>query len=161
MTERAKPSIVRIVQSDYLALLGILFPAVSFVMYVCVAYFGFFPGFRGHDPIQGTEGAPLFFYMVIIGLAVGLPLALWRIRSIEQMFANSREVAGHITNIYFHRDRGRVEYSYTYQGQNYSGGNAIMKTGKTRQLHSGDQVVLLVNPDDPARALIRDLYVSN
>jgi hypothetical protein len=34
-----------------------------------------------------------------------------------------------------------------------------MKTGKTQQLHSGNQVVLLVNPDEPKHALIRDLYI--
>ncbi len=159
MSNKPKASIVRIIQSDYLALLGVLVPAVSLVMYVSVAYFGYFPGFRGHDPIQGTEGAPLFLYMFIVGLVVGLPLAFWRIRSIQQMFAKSAEVVGQITNISFFKDRGRVEYSYTYQNQNYSGGNAIMKTGKTQQLRSGSQVVLLVNPDEPKHALIRDLYV--
>jgi hypothetical protein len=156
---RTKPSIVRIVQSDFLALLGILVPVVALIMYVCVAYFGYFPGFRGHDPIQGTEGAPLFFYLSIIGFIVGIPLAIWRIRSIQQMFSKSVEVVGQITNISFYKDRGRVEYSYTYQGQNYSGGTAIMKTGKTRQLRSGNQVVLLVNPDEPKSVLLRDLFV--
>jgi hypothetical protein len=34
-----------------------------------------------------------------------------------------------------------------------------MKTGKTKQLHPGSQVALLVNPDEPKRALIRDLYI--
>lgn len=159
MSNKPKASIVRIIQSDYLALLGVLVPVVSLIMYVCVAYFGYFPGFRGRDPIQGTEGAPLFFYMFIIGLVIGLPLAFWRIRSIQQMFEKSVEVIGQITNISFYKDRGRVEYSYTYQNQNYSGGNAIMKTGKTQQLRSGSQVVLLVNPDEPKHALIRDLYI--
>lgn len=159
MSNKSGPSIVRIIQSDFLALLGVLVPAVSLIMYICVAYFGYFPGLRGRDPIQGTEGAPIFLYMFIIGLVVGVPLSLWRIRSIQQMFAKSVEVVGQITNISFYRDRGRVEYSYTYQNQNYSGGNAIMKTGKTQQLRSGSQVVLLVNPDEPKRALIRDLYV--
>lgn len=159
MSNKSKPSIVRIIQSDFLALLGVIVPLVSLIMYVCVAYFGYFPGLRGRDPIQGTEGAPLFLYMFIFGLVVGLPLAFWRIRSIQQMFANSVEVVGQVTNISFYKDRGRVEYTYTYQNQNYSAGNAIMKTGKTRQLSSGSQVVLLVNPDEPKRALIRDLYI--
>jgi hypothetical protein len=159
MANKTKPSLVRIIQSDYLALLGILVPVVSLIMYVCVAYFGYFPGLRGRDPIQGTEGAPLFFYLFIIGLVIGLPLAIWRVRSIQQMFANSVEVNGQVTDISFFRDRGRVEYSYSYQGQNYSGGNAIMKTGKTLQLRPGSQIMLLVNPNEPKRALIRDLYV--
>jgi hypothetical protein len=89
MSNKSKPSIVRIIQSDYLALLGVIVPLVSLIMYVCVAYFGYFPGLRGRDPIQGTEGAPLFLYMFIFGLVAGLPLAFWRIRSIQQMFANS------------------------------------------------------------------------
>lgn len=159
MSNEPKASIVRIIQSDYLALLGVLVPVVSLILYICVAYLGYFPGFRGHDPIQGTEGAPLFLYMSIIGLVVGLPLAIWRIRSIQQIFAKSVEVIGQVTNISFYKDRGRVEYSYTYQNKNYSGGNAIMKTGKTQQLRSGSQVMLLVNPDEPKQALIRDLYV--
>jgi hypothetical protein len=159
MSNKSKPSIVRIIQSDFLALLGVLVPVVSLIMYICVAYFGYFPGLRGRDPIQGTEGAPLFLYMFIFGLLFGLPLAFWRIRSIQQMFAKSVEIVGQITTISFYKDRGRVEYAYTYQNQNYSGGNAIMKTGKTQQLTSGSQVVLLVNPDEPKRALIRDLYI--
>src|SRR5687767_6816879 len=115
MPNKPKASVVRIIQSDYLALLGVLVPVVSLIMYICVAYFGYFPGFRGRDPIQGTEGAPLFFYMLIVGLVVGLPLAFWRIRAIQQMFEKSVEVVGQVTNVSFYRDRGRVEYSYTYQ----------------------------------------------
>jgi hypothetical protein len=157
--EKLKPSVVRIVQSDFAAMLGLLVPAVSLVMYICVAYFGYFPGFRGHDPIQGSEGAPLFLYLFIGGLVLGVPLAIWRIRTIQQLFARSVEVTGQVTNISFYKDRGRVEYTYTYLGQSYSGGNAIMKTGRTQQLRPGTQMVLLVNPDDPKHALIRDLYV--
>lgn len=159
MPNKPKASIVRTIQSDYLTMLGILVPVVSLIMYACVAYFGYFPGFRGHDPIQGTEGAPLFLYMLIFGLVVGLPLAFWRIHSIQQMFEKGVEVLGQVTKISFYRDRGRVEYSYTYQNLNYSGGNAIMKTGKTLQLSPGSQIVLLVNPDEPNCALVRDLYV--
>ena len=159
MENKTKPSIIRIIQSDYLALIGVIVPVVSLIMYICVAYFGYFPGLRGRDPIQGTEGAPVFFYLFIIGLVLGLPLAFWRIRTIQQLFLKGVEVVGQITAISFYRDRGRVEYSYSHAGQAYSGGNAIMKTGRTQQLRSGNQIVLLVNPQEPKRALIRDLYV--
>lgn len=159
MEKRSKPSIIRIIQSDYLALLGVLVPVVSLIMYVSVAYFGYFPGLRGRDPIQGTEGAPIFFYLFIIGLVFGLPLAFWRIQTIQKIFSKGMEVVGQITNISFYRDRGRVEYSYSYEGHAYSSGNAIMKTRQTQQLRSGNQIALLVNPDEPQRALIRDLYI--
>jgi hypothetical protein len=159
MENKTKPSIIRIIQSDFVALIGLIVPLVSLIMYICVAYFGYFPGLRGRDPIQGTEGAPVFLYLFIIGLVLGLPLAFWRIRTIQQLFSKGIEVGGQIIAISFYRDRGRVEYSYSHAGQAYSGGNAIMKTSRTQQLRSGDQIVLLVNPDEPKRALIRDLYI--
>src|SRR5688500_11843284 len=159
MENKTKPSIIRIIQSDFVALIGLIVPLVSLIMYICVAYFGYFPGLRGRDPIQGTEGAPVFLYLFIIGLLVGLRFAFWRIRTIQQLFSKGIEVGGQIIAISFYRDRGRVEYSYSHAGQAYSGGNAIMKTSRTQQLRSGDQIVLLVNPDEPKRALIRDLYI--
>jgi hypothetical protein len=159
MKNKSKPSIIRIIQSDYVALIGVLVPIVSLIMYIAVAYFGYFPGLRGRDPIQGTEGAPVFLTLFIIGLVLGVPLAFWRIRTIQQLFSKGIEVVGQITNVSFYRDRGRIEYSYSHGGQAYAGGNAIMKTRQTQQLRSGNQVVLLVNPDEPKRALIRDLYI--
>lgn len=159
VSEKVKPSLIRMIQSDYLALLGVLVPIVSFVLYVSVAYFGFFPGFRGHDPIQGTEGAPLFFYLFIAGFVVGIPLATWRIHYIQQMFAKCEAVFGHVTSLSFFRDRGNVQYTYTFKDQEYHGANAIMKTARTQQLESGSQINLLVDPENPARALIRDLYI--
>lgn len=159
MTAKTKPSVVRIVQSDYLVLLGILVPVVSLIMYISVAYFGYFPGLRGHDPIQGSDGAPLFLYLFIGGVVIGVPLAIWRMRTIQQIFSTGVEVTGQIKDIFFHRDRGTVQYSYTYQGQEFLSGNAIMKTSQTQKLSPGDQVVLLIHPEQPKRALIRDLYI--
>lgn len=159
MPTKAKPSILRIIQSDYLALIGILFPIIIFIMYAAVEYFGFFPGLRGRDPIQGTSFAPILLYAGIAGVLIGFPLAYWRIRIIQQMFSKGVEVAGQITGISFFRDRGSIAYSYTYQGQTYNGSNAIMKTGQTQKMRSGVPVMLLVNPEEPKRALIRDLYI--
>lgn len=157
--ENVKPSLFRIIQSDYLAMLGILLPSVSLILYVSVAYFGFFPGFRGHDPIQGTEGAPLFFYLFLAGLVLGIPLAIGRIRSIQRVFSTSIPVVGQVTDIYFYRDRGKVQFTYTYQDQEYSGVTAIMKTRKTSPLSKGSKVTLLIDRENPARALIRVLYI--
>ena len=75
------------------------------------------------------------------------------------MFSDSVEVVGQITNISFYKDRGRFEYTYTYQGQFYSGNNFIMKTKKIQYLRSNSQVVLLVDPDEPKHTLIQDVYI--
>jgi hypothetical protein len=45
MTEKAKPSIVRIIQSDYLALIGVLFPVVALIIVYMRCLFRLFPWF--------------------------------------------------------------------------------------------------------------------
>jgi hypothetical protein len=156
---KPKPSLVRIIQSDYIAMLGVLAPVVFLAGYIAIAYFGFLPGFRGHDPIQGTEGAPFFLYGFIVTLVLGIPAVIWRFKTIQNVFANGTEVPGKIEEVYFRRDRGNVVYRYEYQGKAYSGANAIMKNSRTQSLAPGREIALIVSKDDPGRALIRDLYI--
>jgi hypothetical protein len=157
--EKPKPSLIRIIQSDYIAMLGVLAPVVFLGMYIAVAYFGFLPGFRGHDPIQGTEGAPFFLYGFIVMLILGIPAVIWRFKSIQSVFANGVEVVGKVELVHFRRDRGNVVYRYEHQGKQFAGVNAIMKNARTQELQPGMDIILIVSKDDPGRALIRDLYI--
>jgi len=156
--ETHQPSLLGIIQLDTVALLALLFPLVIWGIYIATTYFGFFPGLGGRDPLTGAD-APLFLYLGLIATVVGIPLLLWRVRSFQSMFRRGIQVRGRITDVSFYRDRGRVEYSYTYEGQTYAGGNAVQKTGRSEALQPGGEVTLLVDPEKPQRAVIRDLYV--
>jgi hypothetical protein len=153
-----QPSLLRIVQSDFIALLALGFPAVVWVIYIATAYFGLFPDLRGRDPLSGAD-APFFLYLGIVTMVVGVPLFIWRVRSFQALFSQGAQVMGRITTVSFFRDRGRVEYTYTYQGKTYSGYNAIMKTARTQALQPDIEVILILDRNNPKRALIRDLYV--
>jgi hypothetical protein len=155
----AIPSILKIIQIDYTAMLAVMFPIVIWGLYIAISYFGFLPGLRGRDPIQASQGAPFFFYMGIAALVIGMPVLIWRVRSIQSIFTNGVIVSGQIINIGFHRDRGRVEYSYHYEGQTYQVGNAIQKTKRTKTLNSGDEITVIVDPTNPKKAYIRELYM--
>jgi hypothetical protein len=154
-----KPALIRIIQSDYVAMLGALTPAVFLAAYIAVAYFGFLPGFRGRDPIQGTDGAPFFLYGFLITLALGVPAVIWRYTFFKNLFASGTAVPGKVESVQFWRDRGNVVYRYEYQGKAYSGANAVMRNARTRALTPGTDITLIVDQDDPRRALIRDLYL--
>jgi hypothetical protein len=52
-----------------------------------------------------------------------------------------------------------VDYVYIHQGNRYVSSNAIHKVQQTRALRIGDQVVVMVDRNDPQRAFIRDLYI--
>lgn len=154
-----RPSTIRIIQTDYLAMVATLAPIVFLIAYIAISYFGFLPGLRGHDPIRKEEGAPFFLYGTIVTLLAGVPVMLWRVQSVKKTFANGVEVPGQITGVRFYRDRGRVEFTYSYQGQIFSGGSAVMKTRRTEGLAPGIEAVLVVDKNNPKRALIRDLYI--
>jgi hypothetical protein len=110
---------------------------------------------RFFDP----KAAAFFLSIAPIVTVVGLLLLLWRIRTIRKVFAEGDEVPGVITGIFFYRDRGRVEYAYTYQGQEYQSGNAIHLTALTRSLTPRQAVTIMVDSLNPKHAFVRELYL--
>src|SRR4026209_2360459 len=114
-----KPSLLRIIQTDNIALLAVGFPVMAFIMYAVISYFGYLPGFREHDLIRGSNLAKLFLELGIATALVGLPLLILRVHSYNALYSHSIEVPGRIISILFFRDRAKVEYSYSYKGQIY------------------------------------------
>ena len=156
-TDKSNPSIYWTLQSDYRASLGVLLPVVSWLLYLFVTHFGLA---NGYDPLRGAAGAPFFFYLGLVSLLVGGALLYWRFSLIWSLFARGVEVTGTIAKIIFYRDRGRVRYAYTYQGESYQVESIIFKNKRTRGWREGVELVLIVDPDDPQHALIRALYIG-
>lgn len=159
MENRAKPAIGKIIRSDYIALLVTIIPLVIWGLYIAIIYFGFLPGLRGREAMQEAEGAPYLMTLGILSLVVCIPALFWRISSIQKVFANGAIVVGQITNLSFYRDRGRVEYTYSYSGQSDASGSPIHKTKQTLALRLGDQVQLVVDRENPKKALMQNLYI--
>jgi hypothetical protein len=159
MNSKPKASIWRIIQSDYVALIGTAWPLVFLALYLVVTYLGYMPGLGGRAPIQGGNANSLLT-LAILGWLIGPPLVFWRVRVIQKVFEKGQEVQGQITAVSFFRDRGRVEFSFIFEGQTYKLGCAIMKTKQTSAFKPGLSLVLLINPQKPGKqALIRDLYI--
>jgi hypothetical protein len=159
MPEQSRPSVLRIVLTDYYAFLGLMLPCAFGLFFVLLPGLGILP-----DP--GSARLPLAEADLPAGWLVAgavalvfLAILLWRVWSIHQVFAWGLEVSGQVTHVGFFRDRGRVEYAYTYLGELYHAGNAVMKTARTRSLAIGEAVVVMMDRNRPGRAYIRDLYL--
>jgi hypothetical protein len=153
-----KPSITQIIKNDYGALLALLLPVAMWGLYMATGYFGFSFGRSGRSTVKAGD-APVFLVAALVATLIGVSFFIWRIRSFQSLFANSEEIIGWIVSVSFVKDRGRVEYTYTVQGQSYVSGNAIHKTRATEALIEGDEVALIVDRANPKRAVIKDLYV--
>jgi len=109
---------------------------------------------------QTNEDLVFLLYMAIIGTPIGAAIMLLRIRWFIGFFKRGVVVSGSVVDVYWHKDRGRIEYTYTYQSKDYRHGNGMMKTRMTARISVGDEVKLIVDPQNPKRALIRNLYWS-
>jgi len=140
------PSPFRVIRTDYLASIGVIFPLVAWAMALAARFF---------DP-----GAAAFFLRFAPAVtAAGLVVIAWRVWTIHSVVGSGTEVPGVITGSGFFRGRGRVEYVYTYRGTTYQGGNAVQASETTRSLVPGRDVTVMVDPLKPKRAFVRELYL--
>ncbi len=143
-----QPSLIKILTIDYAAFLAVLFPIIMWGLYIVLVIL---------EEVKLTDLVlPVTFALITV---VSIGVIGWRVRTINTVFSDGMEATAAISNVSFFRDRGRVDYVYTYQGQKYVSGNAIHKVKQTLALRVGAQVVLMVDRNNPRQAFIRDLYM--
>ncbi len=141
-----RPSLFRVISTDYPSFLSVLFPIV-------------FGGFSIYFFFAGNDAYRLFLPLAMIVTVIGVPVLVRRYRTISSVFVDGTEAKGIVTGLSFFRGRGRVQYSYTFQGEKQSSDNAINKNGRTRKLRVGQNVTVLVDRNNPKQAFIRDIYL--
>jgi len=143
---KQKTSLIRIISNDYPSLLAVLSPIIFWAF---TAYFFY----------SGNSSTELFLPLSAGITLVAIPVLIWRYRMIASVFEDGMETLGTIQSIYFFRGRGRVEYVYSFQGQKYASGNAINRSKYTRILRDGQPVTVFVNPENPKRAFVKEIYL--
>ena len=142
-----RPSLVKIIWIDYVALVATLFPIMAWGFYVLLLAL---------DKQTPDTGIATTFLMITV---FSLVILAWRVRMFFFLFSDGIEASATISNVFFFRDRGRVDFVFTYQGQKYGSGNAIHKVKQTKNLKVGDRIVVLIDRNNPKRAYIRDLFL--
>jgi hypothetical protein len=108
---------------------------------------------------SGTElSGSGFLNIAIIATAVLLPLCAYRIYAFIGIFKRGLLCKAEITEINFFRDRGRVNFKYALDGMDYTTGTPVMKNARTKALNVGQEVEIVVQPENRTRAFIVDLY---
>jgi hypothetical protein len=143
-----QPSLVKIITIDYAAFMALLFPIITWGIYMVLVVL---------QKVKTTDFSLLAIYTGITIVAVGV--MGWRIQVFNSVFNDDIEVPATISNVFFFRDRGRIDYVYTYQGQKYASGNTVHKVKQTRSLLVGEQVIVMLDRNNPKRAYIRNLYL--
>ena len=157
-----KPSLWKLLKNDYLALLAAIFGPVALGIGGYVAVTGSIPrrAARGGEVIV-ANGVDLPWLIGASILAIVLFFVLYRrFAHIKHVLANGNREQATILDVSFFKDRGRVEFEYAHGGQTYRTGTAIMKNRQTLAFQPNDVVEIALDPADPAKAYITELYLA-
>ena len=141
-----QPSLGKIIGTDGVALIGFVGPVGILVLYALLVLTGEW---------QADEELTLF--IVMFTLPFDLAFA-WRIWVINTIFQNGIETPAVIERINTHNGQGWIAYRYTFQGRACRSGAFVVVNKAVKALSPGEQVIVVVDQNNPKRALIRDLY---
>lgn len=151
-------SVLKVIWNDYLAFLLTIGGPIMLSLAAFTAIFGFIPGHRGQTVgPQVVWGMTIFDVLLTVLLLV---LLARRISLIKKVLATGPRTTAKVQQIWFFKDRGRVEFEYLHGGQQRNAGMAIMKNAQTTLLKPGSEIEVALDPANPDRALVVQLYCS-
>lgn len=152
-------SLKRILINDYISFLAWLFPVILFGMSIFIEIFGFMPDLKRGRPPLGVEAIPFFIQFGLIALIVGIVVIIIRVLMIKSYFDNGIEVNGKVTKIWvWRRDRGRIYFTFQYKDLECDNNAVVHFNRMTRTFIPPKPIKVLVKPEDPLKAIIKDLY---
>jgi hypothetical protein len=151
-----RPALSQIIRTDHAAAVGVIVPCIGIGLWIANAFFGF-PGDLGRPPLPPNH--PLFVILAAAGVIAGMIVLMSRRRYFDALFATGARAPGTITSISFLQQRGIVDFTFDYQGQPRQARNRLHRTKRTAALRPRQAVTVLVDPAEPAKAILLDLYV--
>jgi hypothetical protein len=98
-----------------------------------------------------------------VPVAIAITLILFffigqRVWTIFNTLNNGVETPGTVSNITVNRSVTYIDFTYVYRGRQYVSGNFVRLRGRSNLVKNGDRVTLILDPNNPLRAFIPDLY---
>lgn len=149
-----KPSLKKMILNDFpafaLATAGVIF--LVFALFMAIVPLESRGAANG--PLDGCGGVLLSAGISLMALG----LLAKRVAHFKKVLLLGPRVPALITDLVFVRDRGRLAFSFRYQGKELAARALVMKNGETRALAVGDMLEAAVDPDNPGKALLAVLY---
>ncbi len=147
------PSILHIIRTDYLCITLAGVPPALWVLLLVVYLL---------PALLNTAALDLsgFSILALIAMTLFCWLALaWRVNQIRSVFAAGLHAKGVVIKIWFFRQRGQMIFTYTYLGSSHTAKMTLVKNETTSALTEGAELDLLVDPDDPKRIFLQNLFI--
>jgi Flp pilus assembly protein CpaB len=162
MSSRTAPSPKTIVTTDFLSLVGALFPPIGVAVAVA-GQMGVLPDkhrsiVEGQLVMSKPVGPSVFLFMAAAFVIAGLALLAWRFARIRAAFASGHRIPGTLTKLAPFKDRAYVHYEYTVHGQPIGTRHLVHQTERYKRLGEGQAVTIAVDPARPAAGFVVELF---
>ncbi len=128
-------------------------------MSLFIEIFGFFPDLKRGRPPLGTESIPFMVQFGLIALVIGFIVIIIRVLIIKSYFDKGIEVNGKVTKIWiWRRDRGRIYFTFQYKDLEWDNSVVVHFNKMTKSFLPHKPIKVLINPEDPTKAIIKDIF---
>ena len=141
-----RPSLLRILQADLASLLALIF---------LVVYWGFYL----LDALVLNNQMAALPAPLLAGTLAGVGILIWRLNFVLELFQRGSEAAAVVEDVGVWRTHLTVHLMYTVRGQRYFHALSMLPTQRTLAITRCDELIVLYDPDNPRRILIKDLYL--
>jgi hypothetical protein len=103
-----------------------------------------------------------FFWLSFCGSGLSLTVIgfWWRVLRLKHIAASGQITEGTIDYIQYVKDRGRVEYSFTVEGQPFNSWCPVHLSSEVLSLDQGQKVRIVFNPKNPSQSFIAELFLE-
>ena len=135
-------SITKAITNDYVLFNCLVFPVISLVVTIM------------------TAGNPLLIGILAIVSITALMIAAIRFIRIMKMINENQIVDDIVASIELNTKRGTIYIDYVYREGKYRSCQYVIRTRSSTFYKQGDRVRVLVDWNDPRKALIAGLYTT-
>lgn len=142
-----KPSIRAILWNDWPALACWI--GVPIVWVVAFS----FPLFHRNAP--DLDGLVVFS---VIAMALLLGCLSWRLYRVFRLFKWAVVVPGSVISVSIAKDRGRLDYAYSYRDESFYSWCPVHKTARVLSFSRGQEIRVLIDPNAPKQSVVVELF---
>jgi hypothetical protein len=168
--EKRVPNLKKIIMTDYFAMMIFAIIIVASFFIILVTLKGKIPDIRpylsqGRGIVNYIKDINYSNKAILLSIIVGIPVLIFRVNRIKSLFKSGVEVKGKVlrsrlSTIARGSTKFIIEFKYNYHGQDYETETTLAFTNrKGRLVQSGQDITVLVDNNNPKKAIIKDLYM--
>jgi hypothetical protein len=157
----SKYSLKKQISNDYLTLTTLIGTIVFLIFLIGIFGFGIALTKRNGIIILDNKEKLIFGIIFSVFSILCFIFFILRIKTCKYLVNNGLEIDAKIIDVYYYKDRGRIEYIYNIDNKEFKRGAGIHITKDTKDYKKDDIIKLLIDPKNNKKNIIKNNFINN